>query len=71
MACIWQGYIPPRRSIVVYRALLNKLPTEDNLISRGMCIVSHCSLCMSACETISHLFFLLLFCSADLEMGFR
>lgn len=28
MSCIWQKHIPPRRSVVGYRALRNRLPTE-------------------------------------------
>lgn len=41
---------------MVYQALQNKLPTKDNLRNHGMYIVSHCSMCMHASESVVHLF---------------
>lgn len=54
---IWSKDIPPSKSLVVWRLMLNKLPTDDNLDSRGCQIPSVCSMCMNQVETSFHLFF--------------
>ncbi|KAM7517189.1 hypothetical protein LguiA_006772 [Lonicera macranthoides] len=57
MSCVWCFYIPPRRSILFYRALQNRLPTEDNLRRCGMYLTSRCSMCKVASESVAHLFY--------------
>lgn len=54
---IWFKDIPPSKSLLVWRMMLNKLPTDDNLASRGCQLPSMCSLCMNQVETSFHLFF--------------
>jgi hypothetical protein len=53
---IWHSFIPPSSSFVVWRALHDRLPTDENLIKRGCTVVSVCSLCLAGLETTSHLF---------------
>ena len=48
---IWSKDIPPSKSLLVWRLMLNKLPTDDNLIARDCNLPSMCSLCMSQMET--------------------
>lgn len=45
-------------SIMLWRLLQNKLPTDDVLKRRGICIVSGCLLCdsLSSSEAANHLF---------------
>lgn len=40
----------------MWRILHNKLPTDDNICSRGCVLVSMCNLCGGAAETADHLF---------------
>lgn len=54
---IWSKDIPPSKSLFVWRLMLNKLPKDDNLDSRGCQIPSMCSMCMNQVETSFHLFF--------------
>ncbi|CAJ2644686.1 unnamed protein product [Trifolium pratense] len=53
---IWKLFIPPSRSLVAWRIMHNVIATDDNLIKRGLTIVSCCSLCGSSYETVTHLF---------------
>ncbi|CAJ2645397.1 unnamed protein product [Trifolium pratense] len=53
---IWKLFIPPSRSLVAWRIMHNVIATDDNLIKRGLTIVSCCSLCGSSYETGTHLF---------------
>ncbi|GAU46013.1 hypothetical protein TSUD_401350 [Trifolium subterraneum] len=53
---IWQGFIPPSCSFILWRIIHNKMPTDDNLRLRGCTVVSVCVLCKSAFETSEHLF---------------
>jgi len=55
-AVIWRTCIPPSHSFVFWRLMLSKLPTDDNLRTRGCTIVSVCVLCYKHAETSSHLF---------------
>lgn len=45
MAVFWKSFILPRRSILVYRALTNKIPTADNssisVIIDGYCLLQY------------------------------
>lgn len=50
---IWSSFIPPRKSLTVWRAIHNKLPTWDNLFFMGPSI---CPLCLKAEENVDHLF---------------
>jgi hypothetical protein len=60
---IWHKSIPPSKSLLVWRCLNNKLPTDDNLILRGCNLPSMCSLCNAHCESSSHLFLDCIFAS--------
>ncbi|KAK2361038.1 hypothetical protein QL285_086244 [Trifolium repens] len=53
---VWNAYIPPSKSMVIWRCLQHKLPTDDNLSLRGCLLPSMCSLCDSNIETHHHLF---------------
>jgi len=53
---IWSIDIPPSKSLLVWRLMLNKLPTDDNLQTRGCSLPSICSLCLKNAETSTHLF---------------
>ncbi|XP_058775611.1 uncharacterized protein LOC131649884 [Vicia villosa] len=48
---VWNKDIPPSKSIFVWKLMMNKLATDDNLTIRGCNIVSICSLCRSSLET--------------------
>lgn len=54
---IWSKDIPPSKSILVWRMMLDKLPTDEVLASRGCHLPSICSLCYVQEESIFHLFF--------------
>ncbi|GAU26607.1 hypothetical protein TSUD_102140 [Trifolium subterraneum] len=45
------------RSLMVWRLLHHKLPTDDKLMMRGCLMPSVCNLCFCCSETIEHLFF--------------
>jgi hypothetical protein len=53
---IWNQSIPPSKTLLLWRCLLNKLPTDDNLAARGCLFPSMCSLCNRSEETLYHLF---------------
>ncbi|XP_022001679.1 uncharacterized protein LOC110899108 [Helianthus annuus] len=53
----WKGWTPLKCKILVWRALLNRVPTVVELIKRGVNILdTACSLCHSDLETALHLF---------------
>jgi len=52
---IWNNSIPPSKSLMVWRSLHNKLPTDENLSSRGCQFPSICCLCRKEQETTNHL----------------
>ena len=54
---IWSSAIPPSKSLLIRRMFHNSLPTDENLISRGLCIPSICNLCFKKPESTKHLFF--------------
>ena len=54
---IWSKDIPPSKSLLVWRVILNKLPNDDNLKNRGCCLPSMCTLCRRHEESIFHTFF--------------
>ncbi|GAU12289.1 hypothetical protein TSUD_141970 [Trifolium subterraneum] len=53
---IWKLFIPPAKSLVIWRIMHNVIATDDNLIKRGFTVVSCCSLCGSSYKTTTHLF---------------
>jgi ribonuclease HI len=54
---LWSKDIPPSKSLVAWRLMHNKLPTDENLILRGCNMPSVCNLCFKEGETSFHLFF--------------
>jgi ribonuclease HI len=55
--CIWSADIPPSKSLLVWRLMHEKMPTDDNLRLRGCYFPSICSLCHNQEESSFHLFF--------------
>ena len=53
---IWSADFPPSKSLLVWRFMHGKLPTDENLAARGCQLPSMCSLCCNALETSNHLF---------------
>ena len=53
---LWSSLNIPRHAMVVWMAILNRLPTKDRLISWGMEVNGICCLCQNANETRDHLF---------------
>jgi ribonuclease HI len=54
---LWNHFIPPAKSLLVWRLMYKKLPTDDNLMVRGCHLPSMCSICLSCAESSNHLFF--------------
>jgi ribonuclease HI len=54
---VWSNDIPPSKSLVAWRLMHDKLPTDISLICRGCFLPSVCSLCMCRQESTFHLFF--------------
>jgi len=54
---IWCKDIPPSKSLLVWRLMHDKVPTDEKLMERGCSIPSMCSLCSKHTETSFHLFF--------------
>ena len=48
--------IPPSHSFIYWRLCHGKMPTDENLQSRGCIVVSICSLCLTTDESSEHLF---------------
>lgn len=53
---IWHISIPPSKSLLIWRLFREKLPTDENLIKRGLYFPSVCNLCGAAQESTTHLF---------------
>ncbi|XP_058734177.1 uncharacterized protein LOC131605902 [Vicia villosa] len=53
----WDKDTSPSHSMIVWRFMHNKLPTDDNLAKRGFHYPSVCNLCFSAQDNAFHLFF--------------
>jgi hypothetical protein len=53
---LWNSYIPPSRAFITWRLLLNKLPTDEHLRTRGCVIVSICCFCRQHDESSPHIF---------------
>jgi ribonuclease HI len=54
---LWNIDLPPSKSFLVWRSFHDKIPTDENLKSRGCCIPSMCNLCSKHEESSFHLFF--------------
>jgi hypothetical protein len=54
---IWSNDIPPSKSVIAWRLMHDKMPTDVSLIKRGCYLPSVCSLCMNCQESTFHLFF--------------
>jgi hypothetical protein len=55
--CIWSPDIPPSKSLLAWRLMHSKVPTDENLMARGCLIPSMCNLCNKHTETSFHIFF--------------
>ncbi|KAK2661872.1 hypothetical protein Ddye_000446 [Dipteronia dyeriana] len=53
---VWCRFIPPSRSGLTWRLLLNRFPTEDRLSRAGFHLASRCSVCGVSSESFDHLF---------------
>jgi hypothetical protein len=54
---LWCKDIPPSKSLVAWRLMHQKLPTDENLCLRGCNLPSVCNLCFKEGESSFHLFF--------------
>lgn len=52
---IWASFIPHFRSTIIWRALQNRLPIKDKLITIGFQLVSMCSFYKAANESLCHI----------------
>jgi len=55
--CVWSRDIPPSKSLLAWRLVHDKVPTDEKLQHRGCQLTSMCSLCCRHSETSFHLFF--------------
>jgi hypothetical protein len=55
---IWKSGVPSKVSALSWQLLLDRIPTRNNLLSRGIIMVdeSRCPLCNEEIETVNHLF---------------
>ncbi|XP_019427139.1 PREDICTED: uncharacterized protein LOC109335459 [Lupinus angustifolius] len=53
---IWSSCIPPSKSFTTWRLIQERVPTDENLKSRGCFLPSICDLCKKTEETSTHLF---------------
>lgn len=53
---IWCSFIPPSKSFVSWRLIHDRMPTDEHLWSKGIIVISMCSLCLCTAETSRHLF---------------
>ena len=54
---LWSSLTIPKHSVIVWMAILNRLPTMDRLISWGIETSGTCCLCQEEVETRDHVFF--------------
>jgi hypothetical protein len=54
---VWSKDIPPSKSLVAWRLMHNKFPTDENLSSRGCHLPSICNMCCHNSKSTFHLFF--------------
>jgi ribonuclease HI len=53
---IWRPCIPPSHAFIYWRCFHGKMPTDDNLKTRGCVMASVCNFCMNSEESSDHLF---------------
>lgn len=53
---IWSPDIPPSKSMMVWRLMHDRLPTDEKMMERGSNMVSMCTNCKTYTESSSHLF---------------
>lgn len=58
---IWNKDIPPTKSLICWRLMHQRLPTDENLMIRGCSLASICSNCNMEAENSFHVFFECLF----------
>jgi ribonuclease HI len=54
---IWCRDIPPSKSLIAWRIMHDKMPTDEKLMERGLSIPSMCNLCYNNSESSFHIFF--------------
>ncbi|WJX12769.1 hypothetical protein P8452_03227 [Trifolium repens] len=54
---IWNADIPPSKSFFAWRLMHEKLPTDENLMTRGCAMPSMCNFCHNHVESSFHIFF--------------
>jgi ribonuclease HI len=54
---VWNADIPSSKSFLAWRLMHEKLPTDENLMTRGCAIPSMCSFCHNHVESSFHIFF--------------
>jgi hypothetical protein len=54
---IWSVAIPPSKSLLVWRLMYDKLPTDEKLLIRGCHLHSMCSICKNQVDSTFHVFF--------------
>jgi len=54
---VWNQDIPPTKSLLTWRLMHQRIPTDNNLMLRGCSLASICSNCSQTAETSFHLFF--------------
>lgn len=69
---VWKDFIPTKFSMLVWRMLQNRLPTDEIFWGRGICVVSTCLLCdfPCCCENVDHIFVHCKFASGFTNGGF-
>ncbi|GLT35678.1 hypothetical protein SLA2020_101090 [Shorea laevis] len=56
---LWKLKLPPKVKVFLWRAMLNRLPTLDNLLAKGVVNNALCQTCQLADESLMHI---LLYC---------
>ncbi|XP_062027735.1 uncharacterized protein LOC133743716 [Rosa rugosa] len=54
---IWNKALQPRKSLVTWKVLKQRILTDDLLARRGICLYSQCSICQIQGESLNHLFY--------------
>ncbi|XP_058754725.1 uncharacterized protein LOC131627882 [Vicia villosa] len=59
LKALWNLQIPPKFKIFMWRVIISRMPTKDQLLSRGVTNISNnlfCEFCAIHLETLHHLF---------------
>jgi len=54
---IWSSYLPPSKTLVIWKVFHGQLPTDQHIQNKGLHICSMCTFCEKHEESIQHLFF--------------